>query len=98
MNRQFVNLHIIGGIFGVGPALNGVLSRVDDVLSVGASKIGAKGNIERVMDSGIGSLRGADGRRRRYVLRMGVHGWHWHVGTAHAEVWAHPLRPVTHVG
>lgn len=101
MYRKFVDLDIVGGVFGVSPAEDSVGGGMKDILGVGADKIGSEGHVEGVLNRGVGGLRRGHGSTSLgSILSVRVHGVHSEVGigTAHSEIGAHPLGPVTHVG
>lgn len=99
VDRKLVNLNIVGSILGVRPSDDGIGSRMQDILGVGAGKVGREGDVERVGDGGVGSLRVGESRASlRRIFGMGVHGITGHVGSAtHTKVRTHPLGPVPHI-
>lgn len=99
VDGKLVDLNVVGDILGMRPPDDGIGSRMQDVLGVGAGKVGREGDVEGVGDGGVGSLRVGEGRASlRRILGMSVDGITRHIGTAtHAEVGAHPLGPVPHI-
>lgn len=98
MDGQLVHLDIVGGVFGVSPSQDGVGSRVQNILGVGAGQVGGEGDVERVVNRGIGGLGVREGVARLWrVFGMRVHLVDGHIGASHAKVGAHPLGPMTHV-
>lgn len=108
MDRQFADLDIIGSIDRMCPSHDSILIGMEDILGVGPGEVGREGDVEGVVDDGIaGRLKRLGHRYRGSLLRQRiaarlVHGVRVHrhvgVGTTHAEVGAHPLGPVTHIG
>ena len=99
MCGQLVDLDIIGSILRVGPSLDSMLGRVQNVLSIGANKIGAKRNIECVMYRRIRGLGRVHGGGCGSSFGMAIERRHGHIGVrpTHAKVGTHPLGPVTHI-
>ena len=72
---------------------------MEDVFGIGAGKVGSEGNVERVVDGNIGGrLRVRNGQCSLGCdLLVRIYCRHAHIRPGHAEVWTHPLGPVTHV-
>lgn len=100
MDGQLVDGHIVRRVFGVGPANDSVVGGMQDILRVGAGKVGGEGHVERVVYrsvEGLGTTK-RSGYLRRHLL-VGIYGVHAQVrGPRHAEIRAHPFGPMTHVG
>lgn len=103
MYRQLVHGDVIRGVFGMGPAQDCIGSGMENILSVGAGKIGGEGNVEGVENGGIVQARTALGERRGGSRAWavgdfleGIHRLSRHCGgpMRDAEV---PLGPLTHV-
>lgn len=56
-----MNVDIVGGVFGMRPPQDSVGGGMEDVLGVGSGEVESKGDVERVMNRGVGSLGRGDG-------------------------------------
>lgn len=50
VDRQLVNLDVIGDILGVGPAQDSIVGSVKDVLSIGTGEVGGEWHVEGVVN------------------------------------------------
>jgi hypothetical protein len=57
MGGQFVDLDVVGRVFRVRPAKDSVCGCMENVLSVGASKVRGEWDVETAMDRCIGGMR-----------------------------------------
>ena len=99
VDGKFVNRHVVGGIFGMRPSQDGVGRGMQDVLGVGSSEVGGKGDVEGVMNWLL--------HDRRLVHRHSsltgdflvvVHARHRDMlSGGHAKVGPHALGPLTHI-
>lgn len=98
MDGQVVDGHIVGGLGGVRPAVDGGRASVEDLLDVGASKVAGKRHVEGVLDL----LR--LGRSVDWLHGIGLDGRagaHVRQRVAHAKVvgpLAHSLLYRAHLG
>lgn len=101
VHGQLEDGYIVWGVSGMGPFHDRVARGVEDLLCVWAGKVGGEGDVEGVVDGRVGGGRGGrEGGAGRGGLLMGVNGGHVHVWCPGGgpKVWAHPLRPMTHIG